>query len=134
MEENFDIVELINELSCGDENLKYILLSVMDEERMYLNLLTCKYLDIKGDKLYDLYSKCSSYNYIKFINTIMMFRLGIYTKEEIHQNLESNIPLEFIDDSIKYNNKDFKKYAYNQRMNFLFKRDLNNSSIIKKHF
>ncbi len=134
-----DIEELILEVSEDNENLFYILLSLKDEERIYLNLLTCKNLGITGDRLYKLYSLCSNYNYYKLIDTIMMFRFGIYSKEEIDENLDKNDPIEFIDDSIKYETSpngshSFKIYAYRQKINYLFKRDLSNQSIIKKHF
>ena len=100
--ENMNEKEMLEALSCGIDTSYISLLYLKDEPMFYIYLRELDALDIIGDRIYKLYHYCCDENNYTFYLTMMLFRFGVFTKEEILRNLDSEKPVPFMDYSIPY--------------------------------
>ncbi len=122
--ENMSEEEMIINLS-GNLKKSYELLesiSFLDKYNMILRELD--YFDIIGDRIYKLYL-LSNENVYDLDETLMLFRFGAFSKEEILENIESDNPVPFIESNIIYeqiqNKFNMNDYIFKIRESF-FKR------------
>lgn len=73
---------------------------IKDPKTSFIDILLCDSLGIRGSKLYKLHNDCCARNDEKFARTLMMLRSGIFTDDQIQNNLDLIGALPFIDDSI----------------------------------
>jgi len=84
-------------------------------------------LGINDDELFRLWDSCCKRNITVFSDTLVMFRQYYYKEDEIHDNLTSNKPIPFIDESIprpipskEIESDNIKWYTYYQENRSLF--------------
>ncbi len=98
---NMDPMEMIMTMSEGNPGAINVLMEMMRNPRSFMDILLCDSLDIRGSKLYMLHNDCCRSDTNKFNRTLMMLRCGVFTDEQIHDNLNLIRALPFIDDSIE---------------------------------
>lgn len=98
---DMNIMDMILIMSEGNPGAIGVLMSMIKDPRGLLDILLCDSLEIRGSKLYMLYNDCCQKNDGKFKRTLQMLRGGIFTKEEIHANLNLVYAIPFIDDNIE---------------------------------
>lgn len=101
---DMDTFEIVSVMSEGNPGAMHVAIQMLDSPRGFLDILLCDSLNIRGSKLYMLFNDCCRKDTNKFSRTLMMLRAGIFSKEEIHANLEQVYAMPFIDDSIKIEN------------------------------
>ncbi len=100
--ENMTEEEMMEVLSCGIDTAYITLLILKDEPMFYMYLRELDSLDIIGDKIYKLFHYCCKENTYTFHLTMRLFRLGIFSIEEIHENLNLDKPIPFMDYNVQY--------------------------------
>lgn len=95
-----DMMSMIYNLSEGNPGALMIIMNMMESLEGQRDLLTCSDLNIKGSKLYMLNSDCCKKDPAKFKSTINMLRNGVFSIEEIHENLDLPYAIPFLDDNI----------------------------------
>lgn len=100
---NMGLQEVVLTMCENNHGALMIVLDMINRPESFLDLLLCDSLDIRGVKLYLLYNDCCNRNKGKFNRTLLMIRHGIFTEEEIHQNLSLNKAVPFIDDEMNLN-------------------------------
>ena len=108
--ENMTNEEKYESISCGIETSYIVLLELENEPLFEMYLRQIDALDLIGDKLYKLYHNCCKEDKKIFFETMRLFRLGVFTTEEIHENLNKDEPIPFIDGSITYDMDTQDKY------------------------
>ena len=98
---NMDFMDIIMTMSEGNPGAVMVLMEMMRDPRSFLDILLCDTLDIRGSKLYMLHNDCCGRNTGKFNRTLMMLRDGVFTEEQIHQNLDLVRAIPFIDDNLE---------------------------------
>ena len=94
--------EKYDAISCGIDISYLVFLELEDEPLFETYLRQIDALDLIGDKLYKLYHYCCKEDKKIFFETMRLFRFGVFSKEEIHENLNKEEPVPFIDGSITY--------------------------------
>lgn len=97
---DMSVMEMIMIMSEGNPGAMQVAIKMVNNSRSFLDLLLCDSLDIRGSKLYMLYNDCCRKNDDKFNRTLMMLRCGVFTREEIQNNLGLIYAIPFIDDDI----------------------------------
>lgn len=112
--------EVIDKLTHNGEYATDVCLYLYLNE-YYTSLYYLEYLNITGKELETLAQKClqdSSFDYLA--PTIRFLRSGFLSEDEIHDNLKSSNPVNFIDSSTpSYNDWEitYENYAGNFREN-----------------
>lgn len=96
-----NMMDMMMVLSEGNPGALTILTKMMNDPRSIMDILLLDSLDIRGSKIWMLYSDSCDKNVGKFNRTLMALRSGAYTQEEIQGNLGLCYALPFLDDSIE---------------------------------
>ena len=94
------VYDMIYTMSEGNPGAMEVLMEMMSDTRLFMDILLCDSLNIRGSKLYMLYNDCCGKNKDKFARTLKMLRSGIFSSEQIQSNFELVYALPFIDDNI----------------------------------
>ena len=98
---SMNMMEMVMAMSEGNPGTMSVIMGMMQNPAGLLDILMLDSMDIRGSHLYMLNSDCCRRDPAKFKRTLMMFRSGVFTQEQIHENLERCYALPFIDDSIE---------------------------------
>lgn len=98
---NMDETEIIMIMSEGNIGAFSVVMGMLQDPTGLFDILMLDSMDIRGSHLYMLNSDCCQRDPAKFKRTLMMLRLGVFTQEQIHENLERCHALPFIDDSVE---------------------------------
>lgn len=101
IQSNMNQIDMIVAMAEGNPGAMKVLFEMASDPKRYLDILLCDEYGIRGSKLYMLNNDCCNRNMGKFDRTLLMIRCGIFSLDEIHQNLELVRAIPFIDDSIK---------------------------------
>ena len=100
--DNMSMMEKVITMSEGNPGAMSVIMGMMQDPTGLPDiLLMLDSMDIRGSHLYMLNNDCCRRNPAKFKRTLMMLRSGVFTQEQIHENLERYYALPFIDDSIE---------------------------------
>lgn len=100
-----------------------MMLTDSDPNSMF-DLVYLEGLEIKGPKLWQLYSDCSNKNFDKMKKTISLFKLGVFSENDIHSNIGLDYAISFIDDNIDYGedfgpgDEKWEEYCLEQKESF----------------
>lgn len=98
---NMGMMDIIMTMSEGNPGALQVIMQMMDDPQLsFMDIYLCDSLEIRGPKLYMLNNDCCERNNYKFSRTLMMLRCGVFSKEEIQNNLDLPYAMPFIDDSI----------------------------------
>lgn len=64
-------------------------------------LVMCLFSNIRGMNLYTLYKECCNSNHFLFERTALLINSGVFSKKQIKENISSNNPIPFIDESLQ---------------------------------
>lgn len=95
-----DLQEVLTRLIGGNIGA-YKVAQLLIEKDKILDLMYCDYFEIWGTRLYKLYNDSCGKNLNKLNRTLLLFRIGVYSKEEILKNLNLVTAIPFVDDDIK---------------------------------
>ncbi len=98
---DMNLIEMLDVMSEGNPGAINVLKNIMEDENGLLSILVLDSLDIRGSKLWALYNDSCNKNKKKFKRTLKVLNCGVYSHEEIQNNLSAYYPVPFIDDSIK---------------------------------
>lgn len=98
---DMNMMDMMMVMSEGNPGALNILMQMMQNPRSMMDIFLLDSLDIRGSKIWMLYSDSCSKNPGKFNRTLMALRVGAYTQEEIQGNLGLCYALPFLDDSIQ---------------------------------
>lgn len=98
---DMSMMDMMMVMSEGNPGAITVLMQMMQDPRSILDILLLDSLDIRGSKIWMLYSDSCGKNVGKFNRTLMALRGGAYTQEEIQGNLGLCDALPFLDDSIQ---------------------------------
>lgn len=98
---NMSIMDMIMVMSEGNPGALNVIMGMMSDPRSMIDILLLDSLDIRGSKIWMLYSDCCEQNKKKFDRTLMALRCGAYLEEEIQANLSLCRAVPFLDDSIQ---------------------------------
>ncbi len=102
--------EMIITMCEGNPGALNTIMQLMEEPYGYRDISLCDLLEIRGTELYMLYNDCCDQNNGKFHRTLMMIKEGIFTFDEVKQNLSLTRAIPFIDDNIVI--KDVPAYGH----------------------
>lgn len=102
---NMSTLDMLMVMSEGNPGALSVIMQMMQDKkpRGFLDILLLDSLDIRGSKIYMLWSDCSERNMEKYFRTLMMLRSGVFSEEQIQKNLNLTYALPFIDESINPN-------------------------------
>lgn len=130
LDASMDLDRIVETMSEEDANALDVANIMMREPSLYLGVILCDKLDIRGEKLAVLFYHCCGGKVEKMAKTLQMFSSNIYSKEDIDSNLSHESPEVFLDESIvgvhvplysdefKVGHPDWDEFAYLQRRNF----------------
>lgn len=95
------MMEVVMVMGEGNPGAMSVIMGMIATPKGSLDLFLLDSLDIRGSHLYMLNNDCCGRNTERFDRTLMMLRCGVFTKEEIHANLDRTYAIPFIDDSTK---------------------------------
>ena len=100
---NMKMTEVAMIMGDGNPGAIAVIVEMLREDPVgnLLDIIRLDEMDIRGSRLYMLNNDCCQRDPAKFKRTLKMLRLGVFTQEQIHKNLERDYALPFIDDSIK---------------------------------
>ena len=98
---DMSIMDLMMVMSEGNPGALTVLMQMIQDPRGSMDILLLDTLDIRGSKVWMLYSDSCGKNEGKFNRTLMALRCGAYSEEEIQENLGLTYALPFLDDSIQ---------------------------------
>lgn len=98
---NMSGMDAIMTMCEGNPGAMMVLMGMMESPTGFMDILMLDSMDIRGSHLYTLNNDCCRRDPAKFKRTLMMLRSGVFTQEQIHENLERCRALPFIDDSIE---------------------------------
>lgn len=93
-------MDMIMTMCEGNPGALNVVMQMINDARGFVDILLCDSLDIRGTKLYMLFSDCCDMNIDKFHRTLLMFKGGVFSEEQIQANLDLTYAIPFIDDSI----------------------------------
>ena len=100
--DDMSMLEVLMVMSEGNPGALTVLVSMLEGSPMgFSDILMLDGMDIRGVKVYMLGNDCCGRDMSKLSRTLSMIRGGVFTKEQIHANLERCRALPFIDDSIE---------------------------------
>lgn len=97
---NMSTMDMVMTMCEGNPGAVQVIVQMINKPEGILNILLCDSLDIRGSKLYMLHNDCCDRNEDKFNRTLDMIGDGVFSEEEIHDNLNLIRAIPFIDDSI----------------------------------
>lgn len=95
------VKETIFAMSQGVPGALSVLLRMLEEPNGISDIRLLDALGINGSKIWYLFNDSCGQNMDKFRRTLMAFRCGAYSDEQIQANLESGCAVPFLDDSIQ---------------------------------
>lgn len=98
---NMSIMDMIMVMSEGNPGAITILADMLNDPTGILDIFLLDSLEIRGSRIWMLYSDCCEKNKKKFDRTLMALRCGAYLEEEIQANLSLCRAVPFLDDSIQ---------------------------------
>lgn len=98
---DMNIMEMVMTMSEGNPGAISVIMEMMQDPTGPRDILMLDSMDIRGSYLYMLNNDCCRRDPAKFKRTLMVLRSGVFTQEQIHENLERDYALHFIDDSIE---------------------------------
>lgn len=98
---NMNMMEMVMIMSEGNPGAMSVIMGMMQDLTGPRDILMLDSMDIRGSHLYMLNNDCCRRDPTKFKRTLMVLRSGVFTQEQIHENLERDYALPFIDDSIE---------------------------------
>ena len=98
---NMSMKEIVVTMSEGNPRALSVIMGMMQDPTGLLDIFMLDGMDIRGSHLYMLYNDCCQRDPAKFKRTLMLLSSGVFTQEQIHENLERCYALPFIDDSIE---------------------------------
>lgn len=98
---NMNMMEMVMIMSEGNPGAMSVIMGMMQDLTGPRDILMLDSMDIRGSHLYMLNNDCCRRDPAKFKRTLMVLRSGVFTQEQIHENLERDYALPFIDDSIE---------------------------------
>lgn len=127
IEDGMSLEEILTVMSEGDDGARSVLTKVMNFN--IFNIMRLDKLQIRGEKINILYKECCQNRDDKFYLTLEMLRLNTFSQEQIQRNLESDMPISFIDDNIKIEgmsyfdfnsvNKRWREWCEEQKVSFI---------------
>ena len=93
--------DLFSAMMEGEPQTSDVLMQMIYDEGSFSDIYFCDSLDLRGPKLYKLYTVCCGSNFDKFKRTLMMIKSGAYSREEVHGNLDLESSIPFISDCVK---------------------------------
>ncbi len=97
---NMSLMDMMMVMSQGNPGALTVLMQMMENPNGILDIVLLDSLDIRGSKIWMLYSDSCNQDMGKFQRTLMALRSGAYTTEEIQDNLSLCNAQPFLDDSI----------------------------------
>lgn len=94
------VFDMIMTMSEGNPGAMNVIMQMLENPRSLLDVFLCDSLDIRGYKIYMLYNDCCERNEDKFNRTLMMLRCGVFSEQQIQENLNLVRAIPFIDDNI----------------------------------
>ena len=125
--------ELIINLSGNIKSSYELLEALTILDKFYMIAREFDYYDIIGDRIYKLYHYCCNDNIYDLDETMMLFRFGAFSKEEIIDNLESENPIPFLNKDVMYykdENHNMNDYIKELRDLYIFNKEKDNSSLL----
>lgn len=98
---DMNMMDMMMVMSEGNPGALNVLMQMMQDPRSFMDILLLDSLDIRGSKIWMLYSDSCGKNTGKFNRTLMALRCGAYSQEEIQGNLGLCYAMPFLDDSIQ---------------------------------
>lgn len=98
---DMNMMDMMMVMSEGNPGALNVLMGMMRDPRSIMDILLLDSLDIRGSKIWMLFSDSCGKNTGKFNRTLMALRCGAYSQEEIQGNLGLCYALPFLDDSIQ---------------------------------
>lgn len=98
---DMSMTEAINTITKGVPRAQVVVMQMLDDPRVLLDILLLDALDIRGEKVWYLFSDCCKGNFGKFKRTLMALRDGAYSETKIQGNLELCKAIPFLDDSVQ---------------------------------
>ena len=98
---DMNIMDMMMVMSEGNPGALTVLMQMMQNPTSIFDVLLLDSLDIRGSKIWMLYSDSCGKNTGKFNRTLMALRCGAYSQEEIQGNLGLCYAMPFLDDSIQ---------------------------------
>ncbi len=95
------MTEMITIMGEGNLGAVSAIVEILQDTYGLYDVLSLDSMDIRGSRLYMFYSVCCQRDPAKFKRTLVMLRMGVFTLEQIHENLGRGYALPFIDDSIE---------------------------------
>ena len=97
---DMSILDIAVTMSEGNPGALMVVMEMLEDPSLTLDLLLCDSYGIRGSQLYMLHNDCCGRDNDKFRRTLMMIRCGIFSREQIKENLDLPRAIPFIDDSI----------------------------------
>lgn len=128
--DSMNFLQMIINMSEGNPGALAVLHEMTKDAQMLINIFLLDTLEIRGSKIYMLYNDCCNQDYQKFEDTLLLIKIGVFTREEIYFNLNQNRAIPFIDDNIQldnsesyskrisYKNQNFDEYCLKQKESF----------------
>ena len=126
-------------LSGGLPQSYAVLLKVREMDKYIFVIKELDYFDIIGDRIYKLFHYCCNDDLNILDETMMLFRFGAFSQDEIINNLETDEPIPFIDSSINYEDVDndkismYKNYIFKTRESY-YRRKFDQNKTLKRAF
>ena len=97
---DMSIMDMMMVMSEGNPGALTVLMQMMQDPRSTLDILLLDSLDIRGSKIWMLYSDSCNKDMGKFERTLMVLRSGAFSTEVIQGNLNLCYAQPFLDDTI----------------------------------
>lgn len=97
-------MDVIINMAEGNIGAVNVLIELLNSPGGFMDILFCDALNIRGTKLYMLHNDCCGRDNEKFKITLSMFRNGVFSKDDIQNNLNLVRAIPFIDDDIVMEN------------------------------
>lgn len=98
---DMSIMDVMMVMSEGNPGALTVLMQMIQNSRGFTDILLLDTLDIRGSKVWMLYSDSCGKNEGKFNRTLKALRCGAYSEEEIQENLGLCYAVPFLDDSVQ---------------------------------
>lgn len=95
-----NMLELAMMMSEGNPQALAAVTDLMHTQYGMMGLIMCLLSNIRGVELHRLYTKCCDCDPLIFERSSSMIKAGVFSKEQIRRNINSNNPIPFIDKSI----------------------------------
>lgn len=101
LRDDMSFMEAITTMSEGCPGAMALVMCMIKGPKDLGNITLLDSLDIRGAHLYILNNDCCGRDHNIFRLTLEMFKCGVFSKEQIHANLEKCRALPFVDSSIR---------------------------------